>query len=485
MTKKPIIIGVLLLIFISSIFAQGALIERYLSAANDNLTKREYKKAFDYINYVLSQYPESQVPQNVELLAENVYYEYLVEIRDTRDMESFSTVKDKLLEYEFLSSERVSRIIKVINTIESQDAAWGSSTPAMPKSGTAAAAVAARSAEREAELKKQIEALNNELAVLEKVLQMAREDKEKDAERALIAEQHRLESVKEGFENALKASSKSVQINSKLLFIIIGATVGLVIIILIIVLIVSSSNMRNVQKQQEQFEATMEMVARITSGGALGIGDGSEMRSAGSSKLGSVALPQPDMDESERLIMRDLALKCEALGSEVDARTGRKNNSKNVAETVFKICQQLGLDSLESSVYFCAAMVYDSGFLLVDQQLLTATGKLSEEEKKQIRDHVNKGLDELEFVPQEYKTIFENAVLMHHENMDGSGYPSGLSGEQIPLVARIIHVAETFVALISRRNYHGISDKESAVEELKARPNLYDSKIVSALDEVL
>lgn len=491
MIKKSVVTVCVLLLVATIVFGQGALIERYFDAANENLTKREYKKSFDYINYVLSQYPTDKTPQNVELLAENVYYSYLEEIRDTRDMDAFGAVKDKLLEYEFLTTERISRIVRVINTLESQDTSWGAIQQSEPRSGTAAASVAAAAAEKEAEYKKKLEAANNELAVLEKVLKMAREDKEKDEETALLAEQKRIESQKELYEAALSAMTRTAEANNSLLYVIVLATVGLVVLIFIIVLIVSAVNVRHAKKQQKQFEATMEMVARIAhhpgqKRRVTGLPDiyDDDLRSAGSSKLGSVALPQPEMSEEEQEELKQLALNCEKIGLEIDIATGRKNNSKNVAELVFKLSHELQLGAFDASLYFCAAMVYDAGFLQIEPSLLKA-GKLTDEERIVIRDHVKKGLERLDFLPDRYKPVFKDAILMHHENMDGTGYPDGLSGEEIPIVARLIHVAESFVALISRRNYRGISDKESAVEELKSRPNLYDPEIVRVLDSII
>ena len=129
-------------------------------------------------------------------------------------------------------------------------------------------------------------------------------------------------------------------------------------------------------------------------------------------------------------------------------------------------------------------MVYDIGFLSIDSALLTSE-KLSDEEKYEIRSHVKLGADKIDFVPEKYKSIFLDAILMHHENIDGSGYPAGIQGEKIPLVARVIHVVESFIALISRRNYRGIFDKEAAIKELRARPNFYDQKIVDVLDSLV
>jgi HD-GYP domain-containing protein (c-di-GMP phosphodiesterase class II) len=82
-------------------------------------------------------------------------------------------------------------------------------------------------------------------------------------------------------------------------------------------------------------------------------------------------------------------------------------------------------------------------------------------------------------------SIFADGVLMHHENMDGSGYPEGLSENRIPYIARVIRIAESYIALISRRNYRDIYDKESAVEELRKKPGLYDSDIVTVLETII
>ena len=75
--------------------------------------------------------------------------------------------------------------------------------------------------------------------------------------------------------------------------------------------------------------------------------------------------------------------------------------------------------------------------------------------------------------------------MKHHENIDGSGYPNGLKGEEIPQVARLIHVAESYVSLSSKRSYRGAMDKESAVATLREQKNLYDEVVVDALDKIV
>ena len=69
--------------------------------------------------------------------------------------------------------------------------------------------------------------------------------------------------------------------------------------------------------------------------------------------------------------------------------------------------------------------------------------------------------------------------------MDGSGYPHGLKGDEIPQIARLIRVAETFVAMSSRRNYRQAMDKETAIEKLREQPEFYDTAVVDMLDKIV
>ena len=98
-----------------------------MTAANNSYCQKDYAKAFDYINYVYGQYTSENVPQNVEILAETIYYDYLQEIREKKDTDAFAKVKEKLLEYPTLSSERVNRLVRTLNTMETQDQQWGPS----------------------------------------------------------------------------------------------------------------------------------------------------------------------------------------------------------------------------------------------------------------------------------------------------------------------------------------------------------------------
>ena len=479
MTKKIGVILFLSLLVLFLGFSQSALVERYLTAANNSYSQKDYAKAFDYINYVFGQYTSENVPQNVEILAETIYYDYLQEIRDKKDTDAFAKVKEKLLEYPTLSSERVNRLVRTLNTMETQDQQWG---PSVSVSSNFTSKEAAEYQAKLARAQAQLEAV-------EKALAEAKQNNQKDRAEALLKEQELLEKERNIYSDAIVKSNQTMKSNTIMIAIIALCLVGIIIGGVVVIISVTKKSEDSVRRQQEQFEATLQMVAQLTRNQkeAVHIAQISDVYNSEfgeSSPRVTASLPDVELTDSEHQELKKLAAKCKEIGAKIDLYTSRKNNSKNVSEMVFKIANGLELNSYESMLYFCAAMVYDIGFLSVNSSLLTSES-LSDEEKYQIRSHVNLGAEKIDFVPEKYRSVFLDAILMHHENMDGTGYPAGVQGEKIPLIARIIHVVESFIALISRRNYHGIFDKESAIKELRTRPNFYDQKIVDVLDSLV
>lgn len=450
------------------------LVGRYLNAADEQYNTGNYPKAFSYINIVLNSYKAVSLPENIEVIAESIYYAYLVQIKDTKNTTAFNQVKEKLIEFPFLSSERINRAIKIINTHEAQDIAWGgdpSGPAAIPENNPA---------------------LHSTLQ-----LQLALETAKQEAEEKARQEQEDirkeiLDTQKSAFESAYDKAASDNERNNRVLLLVLLVLAGVGFIVFIAVIVNLVVNQRSVKTQNEKFVETLKAVAQLSRlpPGQLALeslpplyGVEGEMRLIGSGTVdnGIPSAPETDADKAE---MVELAQKCRELGKQIDIATGRKNNSKNVAETVFKIAQEMGKDQFESTLLFSVAMVYDIGFLEIDSGLLMAEN-LNDEQKSEIRNHVKQGLAQLSFVPERYLSVFADGVLMHHENMDGSGYPEGLSGARIPYVARVIRVAESFMALISRRSYRAIYDKETAIEELRKKPGNYDSEIVDALEMII
>ena len=107
------------LVFVSFLFAQNILVDRYLAAATNCLETKEYEKSFSYINLVLGQYDNASIPQNIEIIAEDIYYNYLEELRSTKKIHEINLVQEKLSHYPVLSSNRITTLLR---TVLSQEA---------------------------------------------------------------------------------------------------------------------------------------------------------------------------------------------------------------------------------------------------------------------------------------------------------------------------------------------------------------------------
>lgn len=99
-----------------------------------------------------------------------------------------------------------------------------------------------------------------------------------------------------------------------------------------------------------------------------------------------------------------------------------------------------------------AGMLHDIGKILVDHDILNKPGKLTEQEFDHIKKHCEFGYETIK--DQDLSENIKNSVLMHHEKLNGSGYPLGLHDEQIPLYAKIIGIVDIYDAMTSNRSYH-------------------------------
>lgn len=131
-----------------------------------------------------------------------------------------------------------------------------------------------------------------------------------------------------------------------------------------------------------------------------------------------------------------------------------------------------------------AAELHDIGKLCISQSILNKKGPLNDEEWEKIKEHPVIGAEIV-------KEIWQNAnaatiVLYHHERVDGRGYPEGLSGDDIPLLSRIIAVTDAFHAMTSKRAYRDAMPIETAIRELEINKGTqFDPEVVEAFMEVL
>ncbi|MAG36622.1 MAG: hypothetical protein CL878_10340 [Dehalococcoidia bacterium] len=144
----------------------------------------------------------------------------------------------------------------------------------------------------------------------------------------------------------------------------------------------------------------------------------------------------------------------EAMAAAIDARdTFTAGHSRRVAEYVRWLAQALGHDKAFLDRLRLTALFHDVGKSAVPDGVLRKAGKLTEEEYERIKAHPVIGAEMLDQVPHLHEAI--PAVRSHHERWDGSGYPDGLAGKDIPYTARLLAVADAYDAMTSDRLYRG------------------------------
>jgi HD-GYP domain-containing protein (c-di-GMP phosphodiesterase class II) len=158
-------------------------------------------------------------------------------------------------------------------------------------------------------------------------------------------------------------------------------------------------------------------------------------------------------------------------------------HERRVAQLARAIAEEMGLDDEQVKSIEVAAFLHDIRWDSMPQSITAFPGRISQEEKNILRTQPQMAYDvlkELDLPPN-----IAEIVLQHHERMDGSGYPNGLSGEAILPEARILAVADVVEAMCSNRSYRSALGAERALDEIsKNKDTLYDAGVVSACTNV-
>jgi HD-GYP domain-containing protein (c-di-GMP phosphodiesterase class II) len=166
----------------------------------------------------------------------------------------------------------------------------------------------------------------------------------------------------------------------------------------------------------------------------------------------------------------------EQLESEEDYTIGQE---RRVGELVSAIAAELAIPKEEITGILIAALLRDIGKVAVPSEICGKPDLFTEMEFKLIQSHSQEGYQMLQAIPFPWPVA--EAVLQHHERLDGSGYPQGLAGEAILPAARIVAVADVVVAMVSPRPYRPALPLSTALEELSEnRGILYDPAAVDA-----
>jgi HD-GYP domain-containing protein (c-di-GMP phosphodiesterase class II)/signal transduction histidine kinase len=147
------------------------------------------------------------------------------------------------------------------------------------------------------------------------------------------------------------------------------------------------------------------------------------------------------------------------------------------------IMDKLGMSDEDKKIAQYASMVYDLGLMLIDDRVLNKK-ELLDTEVRTLKVHPYNTVNLLNSF--EFSEDVKKAILHHHERYDGTGYPDGLKGEDIPLIARVINVIDSYFAMISERPYGERYSKEKALIEIKMESgSKYDPYVVKAFEEII
>lgn len=173
------------------------------------------------------------------------------------------------------------------------------------------------------------------------------------------------------------------------------------------------------------------------------------------------------------------------LKSMLDAKRYVDDQSAGAMSDVLSdLAEKLRLSAEETATLQYAFSVYDLGLARVGYNIIKQPRTMNSQDRNNIEQHPVIGTEMLRHI--EHSSDVSDAVLYHHENWDGSGYPARLTGEEIPLNARVIRVADTFRALVSHRPYQKRYTPREAIEVLKHRAGtLFDPNVVKAFVEVV
>ena len=161
-----------------------------------------------------------------------------------------------------------------------------------------------------------------------------------------------------------------------------------------------------------------------------------------------------------------------------------RGHSGRVAKYSTLIGQELGLSTEELDKLRISALLHDVGKIGVEDRVLKKPGSLTPEEFSLMKQHTVKGANIMRPVSQLKEML--PGIELHHEHMDGRGYPYGLQGNQIPLMARIIGVADTLDAMTTNRPYQTAIDLDFALERIRSLTgSKFDAVVVNALESAI
>ena len=203
-----------------------------------------------------------------------------------------------------------------------------------------------------------------------------------------------------------------------------------------------------------------------------------ERRNSLSKEVAAKTAEVMEKEERSELLSKQIIA---SLAETIDAVTIDKQwHTENVAYLSSLIAKELGLSRNMQYRIYCMGIVHDIGIVGVDEDVVLKGGKYTPEEADEMKKHAEIGyriLSRIEEIPE-----IGTGALYHHEHFDGTGYPKGLKGEEIPIEARIIGAADAYDGMTEQRSYKDALSKEEAIAEIqRCSGTQFDPHVARAL----
>lgn len=189
---------------------------------------------------------------------------------------------------------------------------------------------------------------------------------------------------------------------------------------------------------------------------------------------------EKELEQAYGKLRRAMEGTIQALSTTVEMRDPyTAGHQRRVTELACAVAREMGLQEKRTEGIYIAGLLHDIGKIAVPAEILSKPGTISEGEFTIMKSHPRVGFEILKGI--KFPWPVAQIILQHHERMDGSGYPSGLSGEEIYLEARILGVADVVEAMASHRPYRPALGIDKALQEISQNSGpLYDPKVVDA-----
>ncbi|WP_240416674.1 HD-GYP domain-containing protein [Paenibacillus periandrae] len=141
-------------------------------------------------------------------------------------------------------------------------------------------------------------------------------------------------------------------------------------------------------------------------------------------------------------------------------------HSSNVALYAYNVAKKMELTDVDCANIYMGCKLHDLGKIYISDEILTKPSRLTEEEFNIVKDHPIRGHQIVSKIKVFQNTCIPDIVLYHHERVDGSGYPSGLAQDDIPIAARIVAICDAYDAMTTTRSYRKAMEPEMALETI-------------------